>query len=284
MTQNELDQFLAEQNESEEKPAPPAPPSNFNPYTFPPPAFGVPFGGIPPHLVPHMAQMMQNGSFFPFVRRVFLRSFVRSGFPGIGSMPPPPHLLRFLVPPLLNPAAATNTGKSIETIQTELRKVKFRRKFSFASNISRSQLRGQLKELEEKLAKVNADISMWSEFKNPDGRPYFYNTKSMESTWDKPLVFTDQTGRKKTVAFFPFRSTKSFFFASTEVENQLELVNKAIHESEKELKRLEKEQSQAEKTAAPSQPAAAPTPALPNLVTAFTLEKLDQNDLRRFVR
>jgi len=234
MTQNELDEFLSEQNETstnenDDKPDPPVvgpPPSNFNPYAFPPPAFGVPFTGIPPHLMPHMAQMMQNG------------------FPGLTSMPPPPHLLRFLVPPLVNPS--TNE-KSFETIQNDLRK-----------------LRGQLKEFEEKLVKVNAEISMWSEFKNAEGRPYFYNTKTMESTWEKPLIFTDLI----------------------EVENQLEIVNKSIHENEKEFKRLEKEQSQnaaaiaatsTDKSTTPN-----PTATTSNFANNFTLEKLDQNDLRRF--
>jgi hypothetical protein len=38
-------------------------------------------------------------------------------------MPPPAHLLRFMVPPFVNPAVLA-TGKSLETIQTELRKVR----------------------------------------------------------------------------------------------------------------------------------------------------------------
>lgn len=88
MSQSELDQFLAEQTEPStnlsipaapsatkiepseptakpphEPPAAPAPAAPFNPYACPPPAFGMPFGAIPPHLLPHMAQIMQNGSF-----------------------------------------------------------------------------------------------------------------------------------------------------------------------------------------------------------------------------
>ncbi len=54
----------------------------------------------------------------------------------------------------------------------------------------------QLKELEEKLVKLNDEVSNWSEFKNPEGRPYFYNSKTTESTWDKPIVFSDIIGRK----------------------------------------------------------------------------------------
>jgi hypothetical protein len=53
-----------------------------------------------------MAQMMQNG------------------FPSFGSIPPPAHLLRFMMPPFLNPTGLTG-GKSLETLQTELKKVRF---------------------------------------------------------------------------------------------------------------------------------------------------------------
>lgn len=44
------------------------------------------------------------------------------------------------------------------------------------------------------MEKANADASVWSEFKNPDGRPYYYNSKTTESTWDKPIVLNDVIG------------------------------------------------------------------------------------------
>jgi len=59
----------------------------------------------------------------------------------------------------------------------------------------------QLKELEEKMEKLNDEASAWSEFKNPEGRPYFYNSKSTESTWDKPIVFNDVIGIKSSFFF-----------------------------------------------------------------------------------
>ena len=87
MSQAELDQLLADQTETAtkiaspidtediddvdeptettEKPSPPTndnPASNYNPYAYPPPSLGMPFGAFPPHLMPHMAQMMQNGN------------------------------------------------------------------------------------------------------------------------------------------------------------------------------------------------------------------------------
>jgi hypothetical protein len=54
----------------------------------------------------------------------------------------------------------------------------------------------QLKELEEKMQKVNADAAVWSEFKNPEGRAYFYNSKTTESRWDKPIVLNDVIGKR----------------------------------------------------------------------------------------
>ena len=51
----------AESTESESKSPTETPAANYNPYSFPPPSFGMPFGALPPHLMPHMAQMMQNG-------------------------------------------------------------------------------------------------------------------------------------------------------------------------------------------------------------------------------
>ncbi|UJR30629.1 hypothetical protein I4U23_018153 [Adineta vaga] len=246
MSQNELDELLANQTETSTNIVSPSeaetidepsetieetnsspneqPASNFNPYSYPPPSLGMPFGAFPPHLMPHMAQMMQNG------------------FPSFSSVPPPAHLLRFMMPPILNPQGVT-TGKSLETLQTELRK-----------------LCVQLKELEEKMAKVNNDAAVWSEFKNAEGRAYFYNSKTTESRWDKPLVLNDVI----------------------DLQNQLENVNKMIHESEKEVKRLESEQSQLPTTNSNDKqqpPATVPTPVF---INGFTLEKLDNNDARRF--
>lgn len=77
-------------------------------------------------------------------------------------------------------------------------------------------------------------------------------------------------------------------FLSSDVQNQLEQINKTMHESEKELKRLESEQSQLALSTSASndkQSAQAQTQvvAAPSFINGFTLEKLDNNDLRRFV-
>ncbi|KAJ8317664.1 hypothetical protein KUTeg_005568 [Tegillarca granosa] len=36
-----------------------------------------------------------------------------------------------------------------------------------------------------------AEVAEWTEHKNSDGRSYFYNSKTMESTWDKPQVLAE---------------------------------------------------------------------------------------------
>lgn len=82
MSQDELDQLLANQTETSTQITSPIdpetmddkaesiesdnqsltdnPPANYNPYSYPPPSLGMPFGTFPPHLMPHMAQIMQN--------------------------------------------------------------------------------------------------------------------------------------------------------------------------------------------------------------------------------
>ena len=49
-----------DQNSQSPKDVPSAP--SYNPYSYPPPSLGMPLGSFPPHLVPHMTQIMQNGN------------------------------------------------------------------------------------------------------------------------------------------------------------------------------------------------------------------------------
>ena len=39
------------------------------------------------------------------------------------------------------------------------------------------------------------EVQDWSEHKNVDGKSYYYNSKTMESIWDKPHVLIDWEGR-----------------------------------------------------------------------------------------
>lgn len=35
------------------------------------------------------------------------------------------------------------------------------------------------------------EVAEWSEHKNPEGRSYYYNSRTAESTWEKPKVLVD---------------------------------------------------------------------------------------------
>jgi len=43
------------------------------------------------------------------------------------------------------------------------------------------------------------DVCEWSEYRNTDGRFYYYNSRTMESVWHKPQALTDWQG-EHTVA------------------------------------------------------------------------------------
>ena len=40
--------------------------------------------------------------------------------------------------------------------------------------------------------------SEWSEFKTADGRPYYYNSRTMQSTWEKPKELTESQQQQDT--------------------------------------------------------------------------------------
>jgi len=42
--------------------------------------------------------------------------------------------------------------------------------------------------------KKPVEVSEWSEHKNTDGRFYYYNSRTMESTWERPKVLIDYEG------------------------------------------------------------------------------------------
>lgn len=40
------------------------------------------------------------------------------------------------------------------------------------------------------------DVAVWTEYHNPEGKAYYYNTKTGETTWEKPKVLTDWEGNR----------------------------------------------------------------------------------------
>ena len=38
------------------------------------------------------------------------------------------------------------------------------------------------------------EVAEWSEYKNPEGRSYYYNARTAESTWEKPKPLADWEG------------------------------------------------------------------------------------------
>lgn len=46
----------------------------------------------------------------------------------------------------------------------------------------------------EQLPPKPQEVQEWSEHKNTDGRSYYYNSRTMESTWEKPQILTDWEG------------------------------------------------------------------------------------------
>jgi len=38
------------------------------------------------------------------------------------------------------------------------------------------------------------DVCEWTEYRNTDGRYYYYNSRTMESVWHKPQAFAEWQG------------------------------------------------------------------------------------------
>ncbi|CAF0783715.1 unnamed protein product [Didymodactylos carnosus] len=197
------------------------------PFGMPPQAMMSMMGMMPPHLMAHMSQMMPPG--FPY-------------------MPPNPQMMRypFMMPPFmhLTPAAVQQQQQTSSTKTTS----------STIVNAEFQKLRQRLIELEEKLSTAKDEAAIWCEYKNPEDRAYYYNSKTTESTWDKPTVLNELV----------------------ELQTEIDSLKKNIQQAEEEAKRLEQEA-----TAASNAAKVTDDTSRLSLLNGHTIEKMDFNDVRR---
>jgi len=45
------------------------------------------------------------------------------------------------------------------------------------------------------------EVAEWTEYKTAEGKPYYYSSKTMESTWEKPKVLVDWEGMQCSLYF-----------------------------------------------------------------------------------
>ena len=53
----------------------------------------------------------------------------------------------------------------------------------------------QLREVEEQLIRLQDEVASFTEHETPEGKKYYFNKKSSESTWEKPKVFSELQGK-----------------------------------------------------------------------------------------
>ncbi len=51
-----------------------------------------------------------------------------------------------------------------------------------------------MREVEEQLMRLQGEVSSFTEHETPEGKKYYFNKKSNESTWEKPKVFNELHG------------------------------------------------------------------------------------------
>ncbi len=51
-----------------------------------------------------------------------------------------------------------------------------------------------MREMNEKLLRAKEEASLYTEHDTPDGKKYYFNSKTNQSVWDKPKCLIDVTG------------------------------------------------------------------------------------------
>ncbi|XP_041371055.1 transcription elongation regulator 1-like [Gigantopelta aegis] len=94
------------------------------------------------------------------------------------------------------------------------------------------------------------EVAEWTEHKNTDGRSYYYNSKTMESTWDKPRVLVDWEAKMVSLQASPTPEPAQVNGTSTTTEETAMEASDKEEEKEEEKKEEEtktEEQKQADK-------------------------------------
>lgn len=55
------------------------------------------------------------------------------------------------------------------------------------------------------------EVAEWTEYKTAEGKSYYYSSKTMESTWEKPKVLADWEGMNAVYLFIVFICTLWYF-------------------------------------------------------------------------
>ena len=97
------------------------------------------------------------------------------GFPG---MPPPP----FGIPPFGMPPFGVPSLKTSPSIGSLLEDPRYH----YSDETKR-----EMREIEEKLIKCRDQCQQYTEHSTPDGKKYYYNSKTNESNWDKPACLSE---------------------------------------------------------------------------------------------
>ncbi|XP_075708343.1 pre-mRNA-processing factor 40 homolog B isoform X3 [Rhinoderma darwinii] len=145
-----------------------APPGQAAPFPAAPPLMPPPFmppPGLPPPFPPiGLPPIGQRPPAMPPIPHAMMPPMI----PPMAGPPPlsqPPSLAPPLMPTMMMPAVTTSTTKTLKTT---------------AEENSSSQ-------------DISIRKSLWTEHKAPDGRTYYYNTETKQSTWEKPDELKSQT-------------------------------------------------------------------------------------------
>ncbi|CAF0903174.1 unnamed protein product [Brachionus calyciflorus] len=114
-------------------------------------------------------------SFPPFMPPPTLFPGMPGPFPG---MPPPPFGMPPFIPPFGVPPFATPQIRPISLLDDP--------KYTYPDDLKK-----EIRETEELLVKTREECAMYTEHDTQDGKKYYFNTKSNQSTWDRPKCMHD---------------------------------------------------------------------------------------------